>query len=351
MIEQNPIMPDRRYWNILKGIGILCVVLGHACSWAHNFVYEFHIPLFFFISGFMYSEKKYGDDPYLNVINRFKSSWIKYVIIYWIIMLLHNSLIRWGFMPIGTEYFNLRTLAEACAFVVLGTANELMGGTLWFVPALCMASVFLGFLVTISRKIEKKTGNSYLKFAFQFVVILLCSLVGCIVISILMPANIQVSLTVMPFLWIGYLIRNYGRGLEKYLSVCAALILTLAIYFISFHHSLDLIIGILYPGMYLVAFSGMYVCMVLAKYLSRLKKIGSFIASCGKASFWIMAVHFPLIKIIDRIWAAHIGDPDRALYLTLPHSFDYMWPVYLLLGIGVPLLGYQFVQKKKSRGK
>ena len=153
MIEQNPIMPDRRYWNILKGIGILCVVLGHACSWAHNFVYEFHIPLFFFISGFMYSEKKYGDDPYLNVINRFKSSWIKYVIIYWIIMLLHNSLIRWGFMPIGTEYFNLRTLAEACAFVVLGTANELMGGTLWFVPALCMASVFLGFLVTISRKI------------------------------------------------------------------------------------------------------------------------------------------------------------------------------------------------------
>ena len=28
MIEQNPIMPDRRYWNILKGIGILCVVLG-----------------------------------------------------------------------------------------------------------------------------------------------------------------------------------------------------------------------------------------------------------------------------------------------------------------------------------
>lgn len=177
MIEQNPIMPDRRYWNILKGIGILCVVLGHACSWAHNFVYEFHIPLFFFISGFMYSEKKYGDDPYLNVINRFKSSWIKYVIIYWIIMLLHNSLIRWGFMPIGTEYFNLRTLAEACAFVVLGTANELMGGTLWFVPALCMASVFLGFLVTISRKIEKKTGNSYLKFAFQFVVILLCSLV------------------------------------------------------------------------------------------------------------------------------------------------------------------------------
>ena len=158
MIEQNPIMPDRRYWNVLKGIGILCVVLGHACSWAHDFVYEFHIPLFFFISGFMYSEKKYGDDPYLNVINRFKSSWIKYVIVYWIIMLLHNSLIRWGFMPIGTEYFSLRNLAEACAFVLLGTANELMGGTLWFVPALCMASVFLSFLVTISRKIEKKTG-------------------------------------------------------------------------------------------------------------------------------------------------------------------------------------------------
>ena len=44
MIEQNPIMPDRRYWNVLKGIGILCVVCVHACSWAPDFVYEFHIP-------------------------------------------------------------------------------------------------------------------------------------------------------------------------------------------------------------------------------------------------------------------------------------------------------------------
>ena len=60
MIEQNPIMPDRRYWNVLKGIGILCVVLGHACSWAHDFVYEFHIPYSFLSPGLCIAKKNMG---------------------------------------------------------------------------------------------------------------------------------------------------------------------------------------------------------------------------------------------------------------------------------------------------
>ena len=32
-----------------------------------NFVYLFHVPLFFFISGYMYNEQKYGDAPYDNL--------------------------------------------------------------------------------------------------------------------------------------------------------------------------------------------------------------------------------------------------------------------------------------------
>ena len=63
MMDENGKL-QRDYWNILKGIGALCVVVGHCVMPVQNFVYLFHVPLFFFISGYMYHEQKYGDAPY-----------------------------------------------------------------------------------------------------------------------------------------------------------------------------------------------------------------------------------------------------------------------------------------------
>ena len=34
---------NRKYWNILKGIGILFIVMGHASSIFSRFVYLFHL--------------------------------------------------------------------------------------------------------------------------------------------------------------------------------------------------------------------------------------------------------------------------------------------------------------------
>lgn len=40
------------YWDLVKGIGIIAIVLGHSCYFAAGFVYLFHLALFFFISGY-----------------------------------------------------------------------------------------------------------------------------------------------------------------------------------------------------------------------------------------------------------------------------------------------------------
>ena len=343
------IKPDRQYWNILKGIGIFCVVLGHASGFFHDFVYAFHLPLFFFISGFMYSEEKYGDRPYFNLINRLKSSWINYVWIYWIILILHNTLIRWGLMPDGTAYFNIFDLVKALVLAMLGTANELMGGTLWFVPVLVLSNAFLGFIVYFSRKISKKFESVSLKFVVQVCLVIVCIPIGWKVAGVLMPCNLQVVFLVVFFQWIGYLLRNYGKDIQRYLDPCVALIFMIVVWMISKKHPLDLIFGNVYIGMYTVAFMGIYLCMVLAVYVQRLRIISRIIAYMGQCSFWIMVLHFPIIKIIDKIWALHIGDVDRQLYLTLPHSFSNMWPIYILLGIGVPVCSYTIYIKIKGK--
>ena len=49
------------YIDILKGIGIIFVILGHLQSYIPKslliYIYSFHMPLFFWISGFLYKEK------------------------------------------------------------------------------------------------------------------------------------------------------------------------------------------------------------------------------------------------------------------------------------------------------
>ncbi|MCC8068162.1 MAG: acyltransferase family protein [Ruminococcus sp.] len=48
---------------MLKGIGIILVVLGHIYQNAtfHNFVYTFHMPLFFMAAGWLYKTKPVKD--------------------------------------------------------------------------------------------------------------------------------------------------------------------------------------------------------------------------------------------------------------------------------------------------
>lgn len=53
---------NRKVWiDISKGVGIILVVIGHVVSEksiAHRYIYMFHMPLFFIISGYLFNETK-----------------------------------------------------------------------------------------------------------------------------------------------------------------------------------------------------------------------------------------------------------------------------------------------------
>ncbi|MCD7847499.1 MAG: acyltransferase family protein [Oscillospiraceae bacterium] len=86
--ESNSTISHRLVWlDVLKGIGIILVVLGHVYKNAvfYNFVYAFHMPLFFFAAGWLYKEK-----PILSYIkHRFYTVMVPYfsfgavTLIYW----------------------------------------------------------------------------------------------------------------------------------------------------------------------------------------------------------------------------------------------------------------------------
>lgn len=59
-------------FSIMKGLGIIFVVAGHtAYSPVHNFVYLFHLAVFYFVAGYFFKDK-YIDDKLLFVWKKIK---------------------------------------------------------------------------------------------------------------------------------------------------------------------------------------------------------------------------------------------------------------------------------------
>ncbi len=45
--------------DVLKGIGIILVILGHTHVLFRTYIFSFHMPLFFFISGYLFTIDRY----------------------------------------------------------------------------------------------------------------------------------------------------------------------------------------------------------------------------------------------------------------------------------------------------
>lgn len=61
--------------DIAKGLGIILVIIGHCTKtgiFINNWIYSFHMPLFFFISGLCFNNIKYADNNYF-IIQRTKT--------------------------------------------------------------------------------------------------------------------------------------------------------------------------------------------------------------------------------------------------------------------------------------
>ena len=77
--------------DIVKAICIMLMVVGHSgCpTYLHDFLYLFHMPCFFFISGWLLSDK-YIDDLKTGLLKKVKGSYVPFVKWTLIFLLFHN---------------------------------------------------------------------------------------------------------------------------------------------------------------------------------------------------------------------------------------------------------------------
>lgn len=326
------------YWDILRGIGILSIVMGHCFSGSIQYVYTYHLAVFFFVSGFLYSEKKYGQDPFAHLGAKLKSSWPKYMFYMSLFILLHNPFQALGINPAADNYNFSQTLVHLSNTLILN-GGEAMGGALWFVPTWVLSCAVFGGTVW---------------FAFHFfpslcrlviaVISLLFSFLGAFFIlhENFFIYNVHLVLLVQIFFAAGWLMKTCLPRYKQLLKWYAAFFSALALVFLVRHDDLyfDLAMGRIGNGWqyFLLAFLGIYCCLFLSLLLEKTKKAGQLFAFWGKHSFDIMALHFLVFKLVDGIYGRIFHYPAE-YYSAFPHSFGkILWPVYVLLGTCLPAL-------------
>lgn len=134
---------EKQYFNeinIMRGMAVLCVVIGHSFNatdsptilgFLKNFVYCFHMPAFFFISGFLVKEQ---DTDWSVKAERIKKK-AKRLMVPYLFLTLVSVCLKMIFGVFARHPLNYNTLAVD---VIIGRNNP--NGGLWFLYALFIIS-------------------------------------------------------------------------------------------------------------------------------------------------------------------------------------------------------------------
>lgn len=336
--------PRSRFWDLVRGIGILAIVMGHSCHFVIQYVYAFHLAVFFFVSGYLYREGKYRLKPFDHFAAKLRSAWPRYVIYMSVFILCHNLFQRIGIDSSGVQYSRSNMLAFLGNTIVFQGA-ELMGGAMWFVPVWVLAcGVFGGSVWLSSRILPAHSWKGWPLYQLGVGVLsLLLGAAGCVMIfrQLYLSYQLHLAFLVQPFFTAGWLMRCHIPEIKKCLKWPAAVVCGVLFVWILKHYQLhiDLAEGRVGNGWqyYLVALLGIYCCMYLAVCLERIKGICQVVSLWGRYSFDIMALHFFVFKCIDLVYGRFLRLEPLEIYSRFPQAYaDQLWPWYALCGTMIP---------------
>ena len=286
--------------DVAKGIAMICVILVHV---EEHFmpagtlvstkipIYTFHMPLFFFMSGYLFSMKNSFGEFLKNKCRRIL---IPYVCLGVILALFDTY---WnGRNPFGDPWFS----ADAFTGRLMALLTQERYWTLWFIACLFWLNILFYVIVRLVKN-EK----------VRAIVVVIIAVVGLVYYKMgggALPWNVDVCLTALPFFYVGYVCRKTDFVNQKILAkklkwalcagfividaVCTVLNLNISGEFLEFYNNLYGIAPLTYIG----AFAGIFAVIILAdacRGFAPLKYIG---ANSMLFYAWHQTMMLPLIQ-------------------------------------------------------
>ncbi len=154
--------------DVLKGLAIILVVLGHSGVPITRFLYLFHVAVFIISSGFFYRDTTSDSIGNLQcfILRKIKQLWLPYFIWNTIFVLLNNIFIKINIYTDNAEVLqfipNSKTVVhsylsfhEIVVSILKGAAfkgDAQIGGAMWFLVILLFLSVAYGALDYLIKK-------------------------------------------------------------------------------------------------------------------------------------------------------------------------------------------------------
>lgn len=350
-------------FDIIKGIGIILVVLGHCGFIFSNFIYLFHMPLFFIVSGYFFKETNY--DNLLKVRDylkrKIKQLYLPYIITNLFFLYCTNIFIKLNFYsarkpndPLGwTGYdivdpFNIKLYFFKTFQTLILYLRELISGPTWFLKVLFFITIFSCLIHYLCKK-SCKTDKQFQ--IIRFFISLSVFLVGYI-LQILKFNFYQIGtiLTCSMFFYMGILYQQYQEKIKINLITFFISFTILIIFcFIQYPYRTEIYINSYYNPFSIILTSalGFYFLLSISKFLNRNKKITDIIGYIGENTLWILCLHPFFFKCLTLIHIHLYKEPITILY---KHSVDITthdgwWILYTIIGIIGPLTTKFYVKK------
>lgn len=324
----------------LKGIGIILVVLGHHSLPAalDTYIFSFHMPLFFFISGFLFDFGKYSKSSANFVKGKFRSLIVPYFLFASLTCLFY-CLLDAVYQPgiTNIEFCDANALHRIYSIVYALGPLISYNPPLWFLPCLFVTELlFYGFM--------KRYYAEPRKLVFWLIIIGILGYLYAAYVPIRLLWNADVALTAVVFYGAGNLFKSLFSLEGKSVS---CLVLELNSRFLKgiFEHDnifngILILLNVLYLGylsgfptteimnmntleygdflsFYLLAFSG-----TLA-FVFSFKRIGSskILEYYGRNSLIVLAFHFPIKDILTKLAVLTFGFDIGNLDYNAPFAF------------------------------
>ncbi len=284
-------------YDIVKGIAIYLVVLGHSIQYIdelgwqtdmmERYIYAFHMPLFIFVSGYFfypsvrkYSFKDYLRKKFLNILLPSISVGICTIIMESSLKIIKSrSIIFW--FPENWEYFGL-----------------------WFLTLL--------FVILVIGKLIAMT-NINMVHAFSVLVIIAYFLPD----KVLMANQLR---CLLPFFVLGMIMKIMSiRKVPSWLSLLAFVVFVFGGQFYRFEHSMYFFSRdnenylLVYIYRVVIGLSGIISTFTLCVYLTNFKNVSKFLSLIGQTTLPIYAIHVFFFSVFVHL---HIHIDNTILILA-----------------------------------
>ena len=339
------------YMDIAKAFGIIAVVVGHSRSPFINFIYQFHMALFFFISGFLYKEK-YSKEPIEFFIRKVRSLYIPFVAFEMVYLVCHNLFIKIGiYNNISYEgiqtipIYNTKRFIEEIKKIITFDGTEQLAGAFWFFTSLFTVNI-LFCSISFLLKNFSKTNREIIRGLF----VAICFITGNLIAeyNIYIHRYLGVSLVAMLIFYLGYLYQTQEAKIiyNKYIFLCCFIVLIINSKYVRISMGANSYTS---PFLFLLSsILGIYCILFLSKLICNTSINISILKFIGRSTVSIMALHFLVFKLINLL-QIHIYKYPGYMLAKFPvlNGNDGWWIPYTITGIMVPCLLSYVVRKCK----